>query len=194
MRTPPERFTRETWIQRDVCDREPFPFADDEIDFVICSHTLEDIRDPVWVCAEMARVARAGYIEVPSRLEEQTRGVGGGDFVGWTHHHWLIDVEPDPPSIEFVFKSHVIHGVPEYSFPLEFWKSLDAEERVSSLWWEGSFASGERVIFEDSLETVSYLREFVESEMTARGFRRPRSVGSMPRRVARRLGLGRASG
>src|SRR5438270_13621188 len=41
---PRERFTAETWIQRDVCAREPFPFADDEIDFAVCSHTLEDIR------------------------------------------------------------------------------------------------------------------------------------------------------
>ena len=40
-------------------------------DFAICSHTLEDVCDPVWVCEELARVAKAGYIEVPSRLEEQ---------------------------------------------------------------------------------------------------------------------------
>ena len=24
----PERFTEATWVQRDVCDREPWPFAD----------------------------------------------------------------------------------------------------------------------------------------------------------------------
>src|SRR5437660_900233 len=45
----PERFTRETWIERDLCDREPYPFADNDVDFVICSQTLEDLRDPVWV-------------------------------------------------------------------------------------------------------------------------------------------------
>src|SRR4051794_29855952 len=66
----PERFTAETWIQRDICDRDSFPFDQDEIDFVVCAHTLEDVRDPLWVCAEMSRVARAGYVEVPSMLEE----------------------------------------------------------------------------------------------------------------------------
>src|SRR5689334_18099709 len=65
----PERFSETTWIERDICDREPFPFDDDGVDFVICSQTLEDVRDPVWVCSEIERVGRAGYIETPSRLE-----------------------------------------------------------------------------------------------------------------------------
>ena len=64
-----ERFTAETWVRRDICDRAPWPFADGQFDFAICSHTLEDVRDPLWVCSELARVAAAGYIEVPSRLE-----------------------------------------------------------------------------------------------------------------------------
>src|SRR5436190_9828986 len=65
-----EHFTEATWIRRDVCSKEPFPFGSKEIDFVICSHTLEDIRDPLWVCSEMQRVAKRGYIEIPSRLVE----------------------------------------------------------------------------------------------------------------------------
>src|SRR3954468_14104941 len=67
-----ERFTADTWALHDICAHVPWPFADNQFDFAICSHTLEDIRDPVWVCSELQRVARAGYIEVPSRLEEQT--------------------------------------------------------------------------------------------------------------------------
>src|SRR3989304_6765598 len=55
-----EHFTRDSWIQRDLCAREPWPLADRSIDFAICSHTLEDVRDPIWVCSELVRVARAG--------------------------------------------------------------------------------------------------------------------------------------
>src|SRR6516164_2319087 len=68
-----EQFTKETWFQRDLCERKPFPFRDKELDFVICSHTLEDIRDPLWVCSEMIRIAKRGYIEVPSRIAETCR-------------------------------------------------------------------------------------------------------------------------
>ena len=78
-----ERFGAETWVRRDICDREPWPFADRQFDFAVCSHTLEDVRDPVFVCAELNRVARAGYIEVPSRLQEQSWGVWGGTTPTW---------------------------------------------------------------------------------------------------------------
>ena len=30
---PPERFSQETWVQRDICDHDPYPFEDGEFDF-----------------------------------------------------------------------------------------------------------------------------------------------------------------
>lgn len=126
-------YEREGWIEPRAPGRGPFhardvaaarrlrpralPFDDDSVDFVICSHTLEDLRDPVWVRSEMSRIGRAGYVEVPSRLEEQSWGVNGR-FAGWSHHRWLIDVLPG--AIEFVLKLHSIHSRPEQYFPAGF--------------------------------------------------------------------------
>src|SRR3712207_1225522 len=137
-----ERFTTETWVQRDICDREPWPFADGRFDFAVCSHTLEDVRDPVWVCEELVRVAKAGYVEVPSRLEEQTWGVTG-PWAGWAPHRWLCDVDPCAPRIEFVFKSPAVH-LPSRCLPEAFRRGLPPERRVQWFWWEGSFAFAER--------------------------------------------------
>jgi hypothetical protein len=163
-RNEPERFSRETWIERDVCDREPFPFSDRQIDFAICSHTLEDVRDPVWVCSELIRVAKAGYVEVPSRLEEQSWGVNG-PFVGWSHHRWLIDVSDE--TIEFVAKLHSIHHRPDQHFPPGFWDGLTGNERVQTLWWETRFSYRERVIL-DPQESDRYLAGFVAKELETR--------------------------
>jgi len=62
------RYSAERWIQTDLCDRRPWPIADKSFDFAICSHLLEDIRDPIWVCSELRRIAKAGYSD--SRFDE----------------------------------------------------------------------------------------------------------------------------
>ena len=103
-----EVFTEDTWIVRDICAKDPYPFRDQELDFVVCSHTLEDIRDPLWVCSEMIRIAKAGYIEVPSRLWETCRGLERG-IAGLSHHRWLIDIDAEANSIRFLQKFHRIH-------------------------------------------------------------------------------------
>jgi SAM-dependent methyltransferase len=46
-------------------DAAAMPFADGVFDYVICSHVLEHVVDPAAVVAEITRVGRAGYIEVP---------------------------------------------------------------------------------------------------------------------------------
>jgi SAM-dependent methyltransferase len=153
----PERFSADTWVQRDICDREPWPFEDDQFDFVVCSHTLEDVRDPVWVCSEIARVGKAGYIEVPSRLEEQSYGFQG-PWTGWGHHRWLSDV--DGHRIDFVFKHAVVHNRASDRFPPGFQQALSPEQRVLTLWWEGSFEARERV-FTSAEELDPYVAGFV---------------------------------
>ena len=162
--TGPERFDASRWVQRDVCDREPWPFADGQFDFAVCAHTLEDLRDPVWVCAELNRVARAGYVEVPSRLEEQSLGVQG-PWVGWSHHRWLCDV--DERGIELVAKPHLLGARAQDRFPPGFHGTLSEEQRVQSLWWECSFAHRER-IFVEPAELDRYLADFVAAHRPRR--------------------------
>ena len=138
-----EHFTAATWIRRDLCAHTPFPFGDKEIDFVICSHTLEDIRDPLWVCAEMVRVARRGYIEVPSRIAETCRGIEPNQ-VGWSHHRWLIDIAGN--DISFLMKYHTIHAQRRLSFPASYLARLPEARRVQWLFWDDSFTFAERTI------------------------------------------------
>lgn len=164
---PPPRFTAATWIQRDICDREPWPFRADELDFAVCSHTLEDVRDPIWVCSELSRVAKAGYIEVPSRLEEQTYGFQG-PWTGWSHHRWLIDI--DGSRIQFVHKGGVLERKDAH-FPPWFRNQLSPEERVSTLWWSGSFEYEEK-LFWDSAEYDAYLSALLRGHLRRPWWRR----------------------
>jgi len=151
----PERFSEATWIQRDACDREPLPFDDDSVDFVICSHTLEDVRDPIGICREIVRVGKAGYIEVPSRLEEQSWGVVG-PFVGWSHHRWLIDLVGN--ELQFVHKPGALQALADAQIPNERYRELSEEQRVITLFWDGGFGFRERILL-DQAEHDAYLAE-----------------------------------
>ncbi len=121
-----EFFTKDTWVQRDICEKTPWPFKDKCFDFSICSHTLEDVRDPLYVCSELIRVSKRGYIEVPSRLWESCRGAENREIAGLSHHRWLIEIEDN--HIQFTMKYHMIHGDPRLSFPSSFLKKTPPQQ------------------------------------------------------------------
>jgi hypothetical protein len=153
-----ERFGPDTWVRRDICDREPWPFDDRQFAFAVCSHTLEDVRDPVWVCAQLQRVAAAGYVEVPALREELTYGIQG-PWIGWGHHRWLVTI--DAGRIEFIFKHHVVNRdgshLPEGSMD-----GAPPEERVQTMWWEHGFDARERFMW-----TAEELDGFLEGMVRA---------------------------
>jgi hypothetical protein len=176
-----ERFSADTWLTFDMCAREPWPWPDDHFDLAVCGHTLEDLRDPIWACSELSRVARAGYVEVPSRLQEQAWGVAG-PWAGWSHHHWLIDLIGD--ELQFVFKPHVMHSRESDHFPAGFNEALSPEERVISHWWEGSIPARER-IFIESDQLDAYLAGYVAGELERRGIERRPAGGRLRRLLGR---------
>ena len=139
----PERFDAERWVTRDICDREPWPFANGQFAFALCVTTLEDVRDPVWVCSELARVARAGYVEVPSLWEELAYGIQG-PYLGHDHHRWICAIEDG--GLVFTHKPHSIHK--DWSLRvLPSWRAerMTVEDHLQGLFWEGDLPARERV-------------------------------------------------
>lgn len=175
-----ERFTRETWVQMDICCAAPWPFEDEMFDFVLCTQTLEDVRDPVRVCAEMTRVGKAGYIETPSAVCELTRGIESPFWCGWKHHRWLVR-EKDG-GLAFLAKPHHIHSplwpsirsprrlLPEAARPLEFR-------------WTNSFSTHEEILVDqEDLDRV--LGEIVTASSL------PDLLGAVRRNAAKQVWSG----
>ena len=46
------------------------PFKNKEFDFVIASHVVEHVNDVSYFLEELTRIGKKGYIEVPTRLED----------------------------------------------------------------------------------------------------------------------------
>ncbi len=122
-------------------------------DFVVCSHTLEDIRDPIRACKEIMRIGKAGYIETPSRLSESVRGTDG--TVGATHHRWLVTTAGN--RLEFRHKPHHLHSSASYFVPESYLLAQPPEARITYLFWEGSFEAEEVSGYEYYSEAAHYI-------------------------------------
>jgi hypothetical protein len=133
-----ERFTAATWVQHDICDRDPWPFSDGQFDYAVCAHTLEDVRDPIGVCRELSRVAKAGYVEVPAPVEELTWGIQG-EWVGWTHHHWITELIDD--ELVFTAKPHLLCAEGRH-LPAG---AAEGKPRVLQLSWTGEVRAREQI-------------------------------------------------
>ena len=92
----PQNYSSENWYVGDLCLPKVWEcISDKQFDFVICSHVLEDVRDPIFVCSQLIRVGRAGYIEFPSRFRECAKTGADHPVTGWEHHPWIVDVDHD---------------------------------------------------------------------------------------------------
>jgi hypothetical protein len=141
-----ERFSSDTWVCRDICAREPWPFDDDQFDFALCVTTLEDVRDPIWVCSELSRVARAGYVEVPTIEHELIYNVDGrGPWLGHDHHRWLVDAD-GAGGLVFRHKPHSIHHDWTLRVLPRWQDRMTLEDHLLGVFWEGAIPAREDVM------------------------------------------------
>ncbi|WP_261569144.1 class I SAM-dependent methyltransferase [Frankia gtarii] len=155
----PERFDASTWHQADIC-AGPLPFGENQFDFVYCGQTLEDIRDPIRLCAELSRVARAGYVEVPSMWIEccyDVDALPNSDlYPGYEKHRWIVQVNDG--ELLFIPK---LSWMSLYRFvPSELFQAYrHRQELWTTPWhWEGEVRARE-LSFVGQAELVPFLAE-----------------------------------
>lgn len=117
-------------------DAARLPFADGVFDYAICSHVLEHAPDPAAVIAELTRVARAGYVEVPE--------ASSAKIVDFPSHLWWCRLVEG--TLEFEAKTtpwfdaeiHDYLGRSGLRNRLARLLDADLDHRVISLHWEGT--------------------------------------------------------
>lgn len=98
-----------------------------KFDFSICTHTLEDIMNPGFVCEQLSKISKEGYIAVPSKYIELTRMEG--PYRGYIHHRWIFVVRnqefigyPKLNVIEYLDADRHIQDKRQFGDMSFFWK------------------------------------------------------------------------
>jgi len=165
----PPRYDASTWFRHDAC-KTPWPFPDKFFAFSFCSHLLEDVRDPLAVCAELCRVSRAGYIETPSRAREifsKARFFGLKSLlgrmpeVGFYHHRWFVEIQGD--HVRFRAKDQrLLMSRSRFITRHDLGRKMTERESGTFLFWCDRFTCEERFDV-DEAELESFRRRTLDA-------------------------------
>jgi SAM-dependent methyltransferase len=114
------------------------PFADKVFDYAICSHVLEHVEHPDAVIAELARVAKAGYIEVPEAASAK--------IVDFPSHLWWVTLDDDVLVFTAKTQAYFDADIDRYLTvsgmrqPLAHLLDKHLDDRVIERRWNGSIA------------------------------------------------------
>lgn len=155
-----------------VASGERLPFADRAFSYAIASHVLEHSEDPRRFASELARVAEAGFIQVPTRRAELT--------FGWPFHRWLIDREGD--TLVFAARGEArahfgeaFHQDFARSALLRAWWAASRSAWQHSLHWRGA----PRVRLDDAVEGAAERSAEFDVERTRSVLERAAARGAL---------------
>ena len=96
-------------------------FSNNEFDFVSCTHTLEDIRDPSRVVDHISRVGKRGLFSTPTRFQELSH-IESLSWLGNYHHRWIFRCQSG--TYQCVAKWHYINPIGQSKFANSSLKSF----------------------------------------------------------------------
>ena len=117
---------------------EKLPFKDKEFDYVICSHVIEHVNDPVKFKNEIERIGKSGYIELPTKLNDNIVFGCENEEYG---HKWWFEFDDDNQKLIFA-------------------KRINALEKFLSVGTVFKLTE----IFEDSFTTQCYWSDNIQLE------------------------------
>ena len=105
------------------------PFEDKEFDFVIASHVLEHVEDFKFFINELERVSNKGYIELPTKLEDNLI------FENKKDHLWHMDFNDVNSKLTISKKLQYMEPILTVSMLQEFRKNFK-NSLILELYWE----------------------------------------------------------
>ena len=133
------------------------PFKDKEFDFVIASHVIEHVKDVKFFIKELQRVSSKGYIELPTKLEDNLV------FENKNDHLWHMEFDDCKNQLIISKKTQYLEPVLTVSSSKKFLKYF-RQSLVLELLWEDSieFNFEEKVLINyEKFSRLTLFRKFL---------------------------------
>ena len=110
-------------------EKKQLPFDDNQFDFVIASHVLEHVEDYKFFINELERVSNKGYIELPTKLEDNLV------FENKKDHLWHMDFNDVDSKLTISKKLQFVEPVLTVSMAHKLRKNFKSSF-ILELYWE----------------------------------------------------------
>ena len=141
-------------------DGNRLPFEDNHFDFVIASHVLEHVEDYKFFINELERVSSKGYIELPTKLEDNLV------FENKKAHIWQMDFDDDNSKLLISKKLQFIEPILTVSMLQQFRKNFKSS-LILELYWENKidydFVETDPMI--QKLSLIRLFRKFISKKI-----------------------------
>ena len=142
-----------------IYPNQNLPFKDKEFDYVILSHVLEHVPNIFEFTKEVERVAKAGYIELPTKLADNLVIGCDEEDIG---HKWWLECDDVEIKLKCIKKMDVLQKFLSVGSINKFQKFFE-DSLILQLYWENSIdlVEGKSYPSENKITFISLVRKFI---------------------------------
>ena len=144
-----------------ILKNNDLPFDDNQFDFVISSHVMEHVKDLKYFIKEIERVSKRGYIELPTKLEDNLV------FENKKEHLWQMDFDDVNHKLLISKKIQFLEPVLTVS-TIQKMRKYFKSSVVLELLWENKIEYEfieENQDRNDDLNLLTLLRKFISKKL-----------------------------
>ena len=123
------------------------PFENNQFDFVIASHVMEHVQDLSLFISELERISKKGYIEVPSKLEDNLV------FENKKEHLWHMEFDDVNQKLNISKKIQYLEPFLTVSSSKKFSK-IFRQSLILELYWENKID----IEYDDKLQNENNIK------------------------------------
>ena len=144
-----------------ILENNDLPFDDNHFDFVISSHVMEHVKDLEYFIKEIQRVSKKGYIELPTKLEDNLV------FENKKEHLWQMDFDDVNHKLLISKKIQFLEPVLTVS-TIQKMREYFRSSLILELFWENKIeyefieVNQDR---KDALNLITLLRKFISKKL-----------------------------